>query len=221
MVRAGSQGGLVPAQFRLGGLYEKGLGVTKDLDKARRLYLGAAEAGNAKAMHNLAVLHSEGGFDGKPDFAAAAKWFRKAADYGVGDSQYNLGILYARGIGVGANLVEAYRWFALAAREGDADAGKKRDEIGARIDPQALMAARAATQVWSPARQPETAVEVKAPAGGWDAAALPRAPTPAPAVRRVGPKAEVKPDAKADSKNSARTDFNTDFKLELPPYLAQ
>jgi TPR repeat protein len=45
-----------PAQFRLGGLNEKGLGVPKNPENARRLYLAAAEAGNAKAMHNLAVL---------------------------------------------------------------------------------------------------------------------------------------------------------------------
>ena len=50
------------------------------------------------------------------------------------DSQYNLGILYARGIGVEANLAEAYKWFALAAREGDTEAAKKRDDVGARLD---------------------------------------------------------------------------------------
>ena len=50
-------------------------------------------------MHNLAVLYAEG-IDGKPDYKVAAQWFRKAAGYGVADSQYNLAILYARGIGI-------------------------------------------------------------------------------------------------------------------------
>ena len=86
----------------------------KDLEAARRLYLAAADKGNAKAMHNLAVLYAEG-IDGKPDYETAAQWFRKAADHGVADSQYNLGILYARGIGVEHNLAESYKWFALAA----------------------------------------------------------------------------------------------------------
>jgi len=35
--------------------------------------------------------------------------FRKAADRGVADSQFNLGILYARGIGVEQNLAESFK----------------------------------------------------------------------------------------------------------------
>jgi localization factor PodJL len=104
------------------------------------------------------------------------------------DSQYNLGILYARGIGVEVNLAEAYKWFTLAARDGDKDATAKRDDVGGRIDQKALMAARAAAQVWTAMPQPEAAVQVKAPAGGWD--------TPAPAApvtRRGGPKVEAAP----------------------------
>ena len=164
--RAAKQG-LAPAQFRLGGFYEKGIGVKKDLATARDLYVAAADKGNAKAMHNLAVLYAEG-IDGKPDYRSAAQWFRKAADHGVADSQYNLGILYARGIGVETNLAEAYKWFALAASEGDKEAAKKRDDVGAQLDQQSLTAARTAVQTWTAAAQPEDAINVKMPAGGWD-----------------------------------------------------
>ena len=120
----------------------------KDLDKARQLYLQAADKGNAKAIHNLAVLYAEG-IDGKPDYRTAAQWFRKAADRGVADSQYNLGILYARGIGVDQNLAESYKWFALAAQQGDQDAAKKRDDVAGRLDQQSLVAARLAVQTWA------------------------------------------------------------------------
>ena len=185
--RAAKQG-LAPAQFRLGGLHEKGLGVKKNPDAARRFYLAAGEAGNAKALHNLAVLYAEG-IDGKPDFLTAAKWFRRAAGYGIADSQYNLAILYARGIGVEQNLAEAYKWFALAAREGDKEAAKKRDDLGSRLDARALSAAQAALQTWTAEAQPETATQVKAPPGGWDA------PPPAPPPKRkppiVGPKLDL------------------------------
>jgi localization factor PodJL len=188
--RAAKQG-LIPAQFRLGALYEKGLGVKKNLETARRLYVAAAEAGNAKAMHNLAVLYAEG-LEGKPDYQTATRWFRKASDRGVIDSQYNLAVLYARGIGVETNLAEAYKWFVLAAREGDKDAGKKRDDVGSRLDQQTLMAARAAAQVWVAEPQPEAAVQVKAPPGGWDAFAPPPV-----ANRRVGPKGAPAPASSA------------------------
>jgi localization factor PodJL len=175
--------GFAPAQFRLGSLYEKGIGVRKNLDTARRFYTAAAEAGHAKAMHNLAVLYAEG-VEGKPNYTMAARWFRKAADHGVADSQYNLAILYARGIGVETNLAEAFKWFALASRDGDHDAGKKRDDIASRLDKKSLTAAMAAAKAWQPVPQPESAIDVSAPPGGWDAA-------PATTAKRGGPKANV------------------------------
>ncbi|MBH5369422.1 tetratricopeptide repeat protein [Bradyrhizobium glycinis] len=164
-----AQAGVVPAIFRLGTLYEKGLGVKKDADIARRYYTQAAERGNAKAMHNLAVLDADGGGRGA-NYKSAAQWFRKAADRGVADSQFNLGILYARGIGVEQNLAESYKWFSLAAAQGDADAAGKRDDVAKRLDPQSLAAAKLAIQTFSAEPQPDDAVNVAAPNGGWDSA---------------------------------------------------
>ena len=159
--------GLAPAQFRLGGFYEKGIVVKKDLAVARDFYAAAAAKGNGKAMHNLAVLYAEG-IKGPADYQTAALWFRKAAEYGVKDSQYNLAILYARGIGVEQSYAESYKWFALAASTGDADAAKKRDEVASHLDAQALAAAKLAVQKWAPEPQPENAVSVRVPPGGWD-----------------------------------------------------
>jgi localization factor PodJL len=164
-----AQAGVIPAVFRLGTFYEKGLGVKRDLDLAHRYYLQAAERGNAKAMHNLAVLEADGGGKGA-NYTTASAWFRKAADRGVADSQYNLAILYARGIGVEQNLAESYKWFSLAAAQGDADAGHKRDDVAKRLDAQSLAAARLAIQTFTAEPQPEEAVIVPAPAGGWDGA---------------------------------------------------
>jgi localization factor PodJL len=166
---------VVPAIFRLGTLYEKGLGVKKDVDTASRYYRQAAERGYAKAMHNLAVLEADGG--GKtPNYKSASDWFRKAAELGVADSQFNLGILYARGIGVEQNLAESYKWFSLAAAQGDVDSGRKRDDIARRLDAQSLAAAKLAIQTFAPQQQPADAINVSAPAGGWDAASAPKRP---------------------------------------------
>jgi localization factor PodJL len=142
------------------------------------------------------VLYAEG-IDGKPDYASAAQWFRKSADRGVSDSQYNLGILYARGIGVEQNLPESYKWFALAALAGDNDSAKKRDDVGGRLDAQALMGARLAAQSWTADPQPEEATTVKQPAGGWEQASA-RQAKPKPAARprtsaSVGPRETIKP----------------------------
>ncbi|BAL74001.1 hypothetical protein S23_07810 [Bradyrhizobium cosmicum] len=179
-----AQAGVVPATFRLGTLYEKGLGVKKDADIARRYYTQAAERGNAKAMHNLAVLDADGGGRGA-NYKSAAQWFRKAADRGVADSQFNLGILYARGIGVEQNLAESYKWFSLAAAQGDGDASGKRDDVAKRLDPQSLAAAKLAIQTFSAEPQPDDAVNVTAPAGGWDSAPQASAkPAPKPVASK-------------------------------------
>ncbi|MDA9510223.1 hypothetical protein XI09_37370 [Bradyrhizobium sp. CCBAU 11386] len=179
-----AQAGVVPATFRLGTLYEKGLGVKKDADIARRYYTQAAERGNAKAMHNLAVLDADGGGRGA-NYKSAAQWFRKAADRGVADSQFNLGILYARGIGVEQNLAESYKWFSLAAAQGDADAAGKRDDVAKRLDPQSLAAAKLAIQTFSAEPQPDDAVNVPAPNGGWDSAPQANAkPAPKPVATK-------------------------------------
>jgi localization factor PodJL len=179
-----AQAGIVPAIFRLGTLYEKGMGVKKDAATAQRYYLQAAGRGNAKAMHNLAVLYADGGGNGA-DYKTAAQWFRKAADRGVADSQFNLGILYARGIGVDQNLAESYKWFSLAASQGDVDAGHKRDDIAKQLDAQSLAAAKLAIQTFTPEQQPNEAVNVATPSGGWDAPAQATAAKPIKPIRRA------------------------------------
>jgi localization factor PodJL len=189
-----AQAGVVPAVFRLGTLYEKGLGVKKDADIARRYYVQAAERGNAKAMHNLAVLDADGGGKGA-NYKSAAQWFRKAADRGVADSQFNLGILYARGIGVEQNLAESFKWFSLAAAQGDADAGHKRDDIAKRLDAQSLAAAKLAIQTFTAEPQPDDAINVATPAGGWDSAPV-QASTAKPAAKPVATKRTVAAAAK-------------------------
>jgi localization factor PodJL len=119
--------GFAQAQYRLGTLYERGLGVTQDLGRARVWYSRAAEQGNVKSMHNLAVLAAGG--EGEPDYATALQWFTKAAEHGLADSQYNLGVLLENGLGVKADRVSAYKWYALAAKSGDKDALARRDAL--------------------------------------------------------------------------------------------
>jgi localization factor PodJL len=140
--------GFAPAEYRLANLYEKGQGVERDLPRARELYEIAANKGNASAMHNLAVLLATGVGTQQPDFDAAAKWFQKASEFGVRDSQFNLAILYARGNGVKQDLEESYKWFAIAARDGDSDAGLKRDEVANAMAPEQLSSAKAKVELW-------------------------------------------------------------------------
>lgn len=132
--------GFAPAQYRLALLLERGLGTPKNLARAKDLYRRAAEAGHVRAMHNLAVLLSQG--SAADAYKDAAVWFERAAQFGVADSQYNLGVLFSRGLGVPRSASQAYRWFGIAAKQGDAGARHERDAIGASLSAADLAAAK-------------------------------------------------------------------------------
>lgn len=60
-------------------------------------------------------------YDFKDD-ERAVYWYRKAAEQGHADAQFNLGLAYRSGKGVRQNYSEAVKWFRSAAIQGHADA---------------------------------------------------------------------------------------------------
>lgn len=138
-------------------------------------------------MHNLAVLAADGGDAGKPDYATAAQWFKKAAEYGVRDSQYNLAVLLARGLGIQQNFVAAYMWFSIVAAQGDDDAARKRDDVGARLNANELAAAKAMADAFRAKTPDPAANDVEAPSGGWSSSA----PSPRTTNKTQHPKITV------------------------------
>ena len=138
--------GYAPAQFYLAKLYENGeAGVRRDSAEARRWTERAAEGGDKKAMHNLALYYFEG-TGGPKNTTTAAQWFRRAADLGLTDSQYNLGRLYEEGFGVAQNPAEAYKWYLIATRSGDSESRASAQRIKGQLSVEAQSAAeRAAT----------------------------------------------------------------------------
>ncbi|WP_110032165.1 peptidoglycan-binding protein [Hoeflea marina] len=154
--------GHAPAEYRIANFYEKGSGIDRDINEAKKWYQLAAEQGNASAMHNLAVLYATTG--AAPDYESAATWFIKAAEVGVRDSQVNLAILYARGDGVPRDLEQSYKWFAVAASEGDKDAAAKRDEVYNALRPEQAENAKALVAGWKPEPLNDAANSVEIPA---------------------------------------------------------
>ena len=145
--------GFAPAQFYLAKLYEQGgSGIKKDLSEARRWTERAAEAGDAKAMHNLA-LYEFNGEGGAKDQAGAGRWFQKAAEQGVVDSQYNLARLYdTGGYGVPQNKAEAYKWYLIAAANGDTDARTQAATLKAQLPADQTAAAERTAQAYRATR---------------------------------------------------------------------
>ena len=72
-----------------------------------------AEKGDATAQLSLGIKYKHSGNDRE-----AVKWFRKAAKQGNAAAQYNLGWMYAKGIGVVKDKREAVKWYLEAAEQG-------------------------------------------------------------------------------------------------------
>jgi TPR repeat protein len=97
---------------------------TGDPTQAQKHYdslLKKARDGDVRAQFDagMALLTGEGT---ARDPAAAAEWFRRAADSGDPQAQTQLGYLYAEGLGVERDSAKAARWFLRAAVSGYAPA---------------------------------------------------------------------------------------------------
>lgn len=120
LIRASANQDQAAALYRLAKLYETGQGVGKDPETARKLTERAARGGNRIAMHDLALYHAEGrGGVAEVDMPTAAKWFEKAAERGVVDSQFNLGVLFESGQGLPQDNEAALVWYSIAGSQGD------------------------------------------------------------------------------------------------------
>jgi len=82
----------------------------------------AAEAGSSEGAHRLALVYAQGLAGTPRDEKRAVELFEKAAAAGHVRAQINLGILYMRGQGVPADLVQARAWLEKAAVGGDPQA---------------------------------------------------------------------------------------------------
>jgi hypothetical protein len=84
-----------------------------DLQSALRVWMQAAEAGDAEAQTNLGDIY-ERGLGVAPNYEAAAQWYQKAADKGYSRALFNLGTLYEQGMGVPQDQLKALNLYRQA-----------------------------------------------------------------------------------------------------------
>ena len=103
------------------------------------------------AVRKLPALSRQGVVQ---DRAEALKWCRLAADQGVADAQYNLGLKYANGRGVPQDYVEAHKWLNLAAAQSDSDNQEElveaRDSLAEQMTPAQIAEAQRLAREWKP-----------------------------------------------------------------------
>lgn len=104
------------AQFAMGRMCCAGELLAQDFLQGLCWYVRAAEQGHTTALVTLGQLCN----GGLQHIAAAS--FSRAAEAGSAQAQYLLGQQYAQGLGLEANLWEAFYWYVRAAEQGLAEA---------------------------------------------------------------------------------------------------
>ena len=72
----------------------------------------------------------------------------KLAEKGAPEDQYRVGLIYATGDGVPADLVTAHKWFNLAAMNGVIEARESRAEISMDMAPDEIATAQKLAREW-------------------------------------------------------------------------
>lgn len=83
-----------------------------------------------KAEFNLGLAYTKGGHGIVENYQEAAKWYGLAAEGGMPEAQFNLGILYLNGQGVPRNPDKAVEWIKKSARQGLKEAKDTLAELG-------------------------------------------------------------------------------------------
>ena len=109
------------AQYNLGILYQKGLGVEKNLKTAFIWYKRASANGHSDAMYNLAIMYNKGRviYRSPKD---AIKWWKKSAELGNAEAQFNIGVEYFYGRKIGKDISKALMWWKKSAGQGNTSA---------------------------------------------------------------------------------------------------
>lgn len=101
-------------QRGLGWLYQNGLGVSKNMEKALEYYKKAADQNFSHAQNDLGWIYLNGMGVGK-NKSLAVQYFAMAANNGFALAQDNLGSLYLNGNGVTKDYKKAFTWFQKSA----------------------------------------------------------------------------------------------------------
>ena len=101
------------ALYLLGVLYEGGIGVLQDTNKALKLYQKAAMKNHQDAMINLYAYYSNHGNDDTANY-----WLKKLAEQGLSEAQN----AYADKLSNAERYKEAVQWYERAAKQGYAPA---------------------------------------------------------------------------------------------------
>ena len=107
------------------------------------------------AQYNLALIYRYG--KGRPvDAEVAARWCLLAADGGFAPAQYEMARMYEAGEGVRRNVVEAHKFYKLAAEQRYKDAKKRKKKLADTMTSTEIAHAEMWLREWKKARKAES-----------------------------------------------------------------
>ena len=116
-----AEAGSPEAQFELGKLYEKGVGVEQDIALALKLYQQASDQDFADAINDLGFMHYQGGLGLARNPGKALAMFERAADLRHPQAMFNFAALIDDGLIPSKGPTEAAEYLYLALRSGSQD----------------------------------------------------------------------------------------------------
>lgn len=109
--------GNAEAQYEVASMYESGVGVGANQEKARKWYQLSAEQGSLESQVRLGVLHLHGKLPDASD-TDAWRWLSLAAEQGDPDAQMRFAMLLLEGKGGEVDEPRAAEMFKAAAEQG-------------------------------------------------------------------------------------------------------
>lgn len=154
-IKAAAEKGDANSQYSLADIYNS----QSDFGDALAWYRRAAEQGHTNAQYSVGEFLLNGRLVTannptaiKPDANEAVIWLGKAANQGHIEAQINLANCYRDGAGVNQDWIEAFKWYALAAKRTNAVAQKELKELTLKMRSDQAIAAQARVDNFVPGK---------------------------------------------------------------------
>lgn len=154
------------AQYAIGVMYKDGIGVAQSDTEASKYFLLALPelSWNEEAMKDICQFAVNGklvlgkqnetdvGFECETanNLKAALMLYLRSANRGDSFGQLMVGRLYATGTGVTQNYVEAYKWYVLAAAQGQTKASERMADLSQAMTHDQVAEAQKLASQWEP-----------------------------------------------------------------------
>ncbi|MEG1027419.1 MAG: tetratricopeptide repeat protein, partial [Oscillospiraceae bacterium] len=106
-------------EYRIGWMYQNGVGTDKDINKAKEYFEKSAKLGNEFSMYSLAKIILSEENPTKEEFIKAIEYLNKSAEKGNQSAQYTIGKIYYEGKIVPKDITKAMKLLYLSAQQGN------------------------------------------------------------------------------------------------------